>query len=74
MMGESGMVMGYWSAWHWIVFVASAALLLYPIGRILNRIGFSPLWAVVAVIPLANVVGLWIVALAAWPRDKGGAS
>jgi hypothetical protein len=73
MMGGLDMFMGYWSAWHWIAFTAFAALVLYPTGRILSRIGFSPFWSVVAFIPFANLVGLWFVALTTWPRDKGGA-
>jgi len=73
MMGGPDMFMGYWSAWHWIVFAVFAALVLYPTGRILGRIGFSPIWSVVAFIPFANLVGLWFVALTAWPRDKGDA-
>ncbi len=71
MMDGSDMIMGYWSVWHWIVFAVFAALVLYPIGRILARIGFSPFWSVIAFIPLANLVGLWVVALATWPRDQG---
>jgi hypothetical protein len=71
MMGDLEMYMGYGSAWHWITFGVFAVLTLYPIGRILGRIGFSPLWSIVVFIPLANLLGLWIVALAAWPRDRG---
>ena len=67
------MFMGNWSVWHWIFFAVFAALVLYPIGRILARIGFSPFWSVVTFIPLANLVGLWFVALAAGPRDTGEA-
>jgi len=73
MMGGYDMIMGYWSVWHWIAFAAFAALVLYPVGRILARIGLSPFWSVIALIPLANLVGLWVVAPAAWPRDKGEA-
>ena len=70
MMSGSDMFMGYWSAWHWILFAVFAALVLYPIGRILARIGFSPFWSVIVLIPLANLVGLWIIALSDWPKDK----
>ena len=31
---------------HWLVFAAVVAVIVYPIGRILRRLGFSPLWAV----------------------------
>ena len=72
MMGGADMMMGYWSVWHWIVLALFAVLVLYPVGRILSRLGFSPLWSIVALIPVANLVGLWIVALAAWPREREG--
>jgi hypothetical protein len=42
-------------------------------GRILNRIGFSPLWAILMFIPLLNLIGLWILAFSEWPggsRDE----
>ena len=74
MMGGLGMMMGDWSIGHWIMFAAVVALILYPTGRILRRIGISPFWSVVALIPLANIIGLWVVALSAWPRDKGTTS
>jgi hypothetical protein len=76
--GENAMMYGYdmmsgpWALGHVAVFVVFAALMLYPIGRILQRLGFSPFWSVVALIPLANLVGLWIVAMAPWPRDGYG--
>lgn len=64
------MMMYYWSTWHWIVFALFAVLILYPIGQILRRIGFSPFWSVLALVPVANLLGLWFVALSPWPRDS----
>lgn len=74
MMGADMLMMGDWSVWHWITFAVVVALILYPVGRILSRIGFSPLWSILAFVPLANIAGLWILALSAWPRDKGTAA
>jgi hypothetical protein len=65
-------MMGYWSVWHWIIFGLSVALILFPVGRILGRLGFSPFWSVLALIPLVNLVALWVLALAPWRRDTGG--
>jgi hypothetical protein len=53
---------------HWLVLVIVAVLLLYPIGKILGRIGFSPFWSIVAVIPVLNLIGLWVMAFTEWPR------
>lgn len=69
-MYEQDMMIGYWSIWQWVLFAAAVALILYPVGRILGRIGFSPFWSVLAFIPVVNLIGLWIVALADWPRDR----
>ena len=52
---------------HWLMFVIIVALVAYPVGRILKRMGFSPLWAILTFLPLLNLLGLWIVALSDWP-------
>lgn len=55
---------------HWLFFLALVALVLYPIGRILTRIGFSPLWSILAFVPILNLLALWILACSDWPRQK----
>ncbi|MFZ5834728.1 MAG: hypothetical protein ACOY2B_04975 [Pseudomonadota bacterium] len=61
------MMLGYGSS-HWLIFVIMAALILYPAGRILARMGLSPFWSVLAMIPFLNLAGLWLLAFIAWPR------
>jgi hypothetical protein len=36
-------VVRFW-ALHWIFFAVAIAVFLYPIGRILTRLGYSPYW------------------------------
>ena len=31
---------------HWLWFIVMIAAVIYPVGRILSRIGFSPLWSI----------------------------
>ena len=69
MMFESGYMSGWsmygtWSISHWLIFALMAAVIVYPVGLILRRLGFSPLWSMLALIPGINLIGLWIVALA----------
>ena len=71
MMG--GWVYGYGS-FHWFWFIMMVALVAYPVGRILNRIGFSPLWAIAMFIPLVNLIALWILAFTEWPGAGEGES
>jgi hypothetical protein len=40
---------------------------VWPAARICRRAGFSPWLGVLAVVPLANLVLLWFVAVAPWP-------
>jgi hypothetical protein len=52
-----------------ILFMAVMAfIVIWPATTICRRLGFSPLLGVFAVVPLANLILLWYVALAPWPR------
>ena len=43
-----------------------------PVARILQRTGRTGWWSVLAVIPLANLIGLWVFAFSRWPALDGG--
>lgn len=60
---------------HWLFFAVMVALVLYPAGRILNRLGLSPFWSLLIFIPLLNLILLWVLAFSGWPveKSKGGA-
>ena len=62
--------MGTFSIWHWVVVGVALLVLGYPIARILQRLGFSRWWTLVALIPYANVVGLWALAFVKWPLER----
>ena len=49
---------------------AMAFVVIWPASRICRRTGFSPWLGVLAVVPLADVVLLWFIALAEWPASK----
>ncbi len=42
-------------------------LVVVPIVRILRRLGFNEWLAVIALIPLGNLFGLWAIAFSEWP-------
>ncbi len=64
-----GWMYGYGS-FHWLWFIVVIVAILYPVGRILSRIGFSPLWSIVVLIPIVNLIAIWILALTEWPHEK----
>ncbi len=55
---------------HWLFFAVMVALILYPIGRILHRLGLSPFWSLLIFIPLVNLIFLWVLAFTDWPVEK----
>jgi amino acid transporter len=66
--------MGSMSVLHWVV-VLVFYLIVYlvvgmPVARILRRVGYSGWWSILSVIPLANLIGLWVLAFVGWPIDR----
>ena len=57
---------------HWLLFIVVVVAIVYPIGRILRRLGFSPFWSVLVFIPLVNLLSLWILAFSDWPSPRSG--
>jgi uncharacterized membrane protein YhaH (DUF805 family) len=57
---------------HWLVVLigisALEALVLIPVARILRRIGRTGWWSILAIFPIANVIGLWALAFTQWPE------
>lgn len=65
--------MGSFSIWHWLIVLIVIAVLLWPLARILKRTGHSPWWALVWLVPVVNVIALWVLAYAKWPVAKDAA-
>ena len=61
--------MGTFSIFHWLVILAVLAIFAYPVSRIIRRTGASGWWALLACIPLVNIVALWVFAFAPWKID-----
>lgn len=57
---------------HLVMFAITLVAFLYPVSRILQRIGYSPAWALVALVPLFNLVALWVLAFSEWPPKRDG--
>ena len=62
--------MGAMSPFHWIILLAVAAILIVPYAQILRRVGMSPWLALLYLVPLVNLVFLWVFAFMRWPRDE----
>lgn len=70
MMMDNGMWMTGFGVVHWLFFVVMVAVVLYPVGRILGRIGLSPFWSLLSFIPVVNLIALWVLSFSEWPLEK----
>jgi hypothetical protein len=50
-----------------------SVLVIWPAARICAKAGYTPWLGVVIVVPGANILLLWFLALADWPKRKLGA-
>jgi hypothetical protein len=57
------------SLWHWLIVAVWLFLIIFPIGKILSRMGIPWAVAFLTVVPVVNLVMLWVVAFIKWPRD-----
>ena len=57
-----------------IVVLIVLALFVIPYWKIWQRTGHSGAWGLLMIVPLANVVSLWVLAFKDWPalRGRGG--
>ena len=62
--------MGSFSIWHWIILLFYIAIIVVPFWRIASKAGYSGAWSLVAIIPLVNIIFLWVFAFANWPSAK----
>ena len=63
--------MSLYSLWHLFIvvfFLATALVGIWAWVRVLRNTGFSGWWGLVGLIPVVNLVMLWVFAYAAWPR------
>ena len=56
-------------AFSWLWFFLTIGILIFPVARILGRLRFSPLWALLAFVPFVNPIGLWTLA---WRNGRQG--
>jgi len=64
---------GTFSIWHWFVLLFWGPLFVVPAWRIASRAGFSGALSLLMLVPLVNIVLLWVFAFITWPSEKSGA-
>ena len=61
------------SLWHWSILFLSGLLFVVPFWRIVKKAGFAGPWSLLALVPVLNVVALWVLAFVPWRRGQHAA-
>lgn len=59
--------MGAFSIWHLLIVLIGFATVI-PAAKALSRVGLSPWWAALSVVPVVGWFALWAFAFAPWPK------
>ena len=58
------------SVWHWLIVLIWIAAFMVPAWRIASKAGFSGALSLLLLIPLVNIVLIWIFAFIRWPVER----
>jgi hypothetical protein len=62
--------MDSFSIWHWLIVIFWIAIFIVPAWRITKKAGYSGYLSLLTLIPLVNIIAIWIFAFAKWPVER----
>jgi hypothetical protein len=63
--------MGSLSIVHWIIVIIVLAIYVVPIVIIIQKAGYSGWWCLIMLVPIVNIIMLWVFAFSDWPILRG---
>jgi uncharacterized membrane protein YhaH (DUF805 family) len=54
-----------------IIIVVIAVIYFVPLVKILHKAGYSGWWSVLIIVPIVNIIMLYVFAFADWPALRG---
>jgi hypothetical protein len=51
--------------------VAFMIFMLFPTWRIVTKAGYNGAWALIGLVPVVNIIMLWVFAFSTWPSERG---
>lgn len=49
------------------------AIIVVPFWRIVSKAGYAGAWSLLALVPLVNIILLWVFAFVRWPNERPNA-
>lgn len=59
--------MGEFSIWHWFIVLVLLIVYIAPAVAILHQAGYSRWWVLTLLVPIVNVIAIWVFAFRRWP-------
>ncbi len=59
-------------AGHWLWMLVIAIVVVIPVWRICQRVGYPGWLGILMLVPVANLVLLYFIAFSDWPKEKAG--
>jgi hypothetical protein len=44
--------------------------MLFPTWRIVTKAGYNGAWALIGLVPVVNIIMLWVFAFSTWPSEQ----
>ncbi|MFO7324334.1 MAG: hypothetical protein DIU62_001335 [Pseudomonadota bacterium] len=61
---------GYFGAAAWIFLLICLVVYLVPVWRIVSKAGFNGAFSLLSLVPIVNIVMLWVFAFIDWPVER----
>ena len=52
-----------------LFYIAFIVIFFWSVVKILQKAGYSGWWSLITLVPIANIVFLWIFAFSKWPKE-----
>lgn len=63
--------MSFWTLIVVVIYLAVLIVYFKALARILNRMGYSGWWSLLSIVPIVNLVAVWMLSKAEWPGRDG---
>lgn len=57
-----------------VMLLLQIVFVVIPAFMILRKMGYSGWWSLLTYVPLGKTIGLWVLATATWPIERGASS
>jgi hypothetical protein len=58
------------SIWQLMILFLAIVVTVYIFGSVVKKAGFSRWWSLLLIVPLVNLIMVWVFAFMKWPAEK----